>query len=42
MAQTAFTWSHSWLTVPILEISSEARLKEFVAAVGFELIEEKA
>jgi aryl-alcohol dehydrogenase-like predicted oxidoreductase len=42
MAWTAFPWSRSRTTAPILGISSEARLKEFVAAVDFELMEEKA
>jgi aryl-alcohol dehydrogenase-like predicted oxidoreductase len=41
MAQTAFTWSRSWTTAPILGVLSEARLKEFVAAVDFELTKEE-
>ena len=37
MAQVAFVWSKSKTTSPILGISSEDRLKEFVDAVDFEL-----
>jgi aryl-alcohol dehydrogenase-like predicted oxidoreductase len=37
MAQVAFAWSATVTTAPILGLSSEDRLKEFVAAVDYEL-----
>lgn len=41
MAQVAYVWSLSKTTSPILGISSEKRLKEFVDAVDFELTAEE-
>lgn len=41
MAQVAYVWSRSVTTSPILGISSEARLKEFVDAVDYELTAEE-
>ena len=41
MAQVAFAWSAAITTAPILGLSSEERLKEFVAAVDFELTPEE-
>lgn len=41
MAQVAFTWSAAITTAPIVGVSSEDRLKEFVAAVDYELTVEE-
>lgn len=41
MAQVAFAWSAGVTTAPILGLSSEDRLKEFLAAVDYELTPEE-
>lgn len=41
MAQVAFAWSAGVTTAPILGLSSGDRLKEFVAAVDYELTPEE-
>jgi aryl-alcohol dehydrogenase-like predicted oxidoreductase len=37
MAQVAFAWVKQGTTAPILGVSTEARLQEFVAAIDFRL-----